>query len=433
MRDVVESENKQKSQTDTVQTGKTMRVVMVVGGVVIAAAATWYYMESRAYESTDNAFIEGNIIQVSPRVSGQVVRVLVADNQHVNRGDLIAEIDPRDYETQLAEAKARLQDTDARKSGAESNLGLTSTVTNAVLTQTGAALGAARDQVSVLEARQAQEEAAVRAAGAGLQQAEARQTAADAENRRAADDMVRYRTLYQKDEVSRQLLDRAETEARSSSANLEAAKQVVASAREQLSQAKSGHTASLASLSLARKQVLQAEGRLQEARSAPQQVRVRKSDLQSAEAQRGQQTASVQQAELNLSYTKIYAPDSGYITKKSVEPGNFVQIGQPLVAIVSDRLWVVANFKETQLTYMRPGQSAAVEIDAYPQLKLRGRVDSIQSGTGARFSLIPPENATGNYVKVVQRVPVKIVLVEPPPAGFRVGPGMSVEPKVHIR
>ena len=433
MNDSVESMKEQKSPVRAAGRQRRMRAVMIVGGVLVAVAATWYYVESRGYESTDNAFIEGNIIQVSPRVSGQVVRVLVNDNQHVNRGDLIAEIDSRDYETQLAEARARLQDTGARRNGAESNLNLTSTVTKAVLTQTGAALEAARDQVSVLEARLAQEEAGVRAAEAGLQQAEARQLAAEAESRRAADDVVRYRTLYQKDEVSRQLLDRAETDARSSTANLEAAKQVVASARAQLSQAKSGHAASLAALSLAKKQVLQAEGRLQEARSAPQQVRVRQSDLQSASAQQEQQDAAVRQAELNLSYTKIYAPDSGYITKKSVEPGNFVQVGQALVALVSDRLWVVANFKETQLTHMRPGQSVDVKVDAYPQLKLRGRVDSIQSGTGARFSLIPAENATGNYVKVVQRVPIKIVLVEPPPAGFRVGPGMSVEPKVHVR
>lgn len=406
---------------------------MVVGGVLAVAAAAWYYLASRAYESTDNAFIEGNIVQVSPRVPGQVIRVLVTDNQHVNRGDLIAEIDPRDYETRLAEARAGLQNASARISGAESNLSLTSTTTRAVLTQTEAALAAARDQVAVLEARLAQEAAGVRAAEAGLQQAEARQAAVEAENRRAANDVVRYRTLYQKDEVSRQMLDRAETDARSSAANLEAAKQVVASARAQLVQANAGHAASLAALGLANKQVRQAEGRLHEAQSAPQQLRVRHSDLQSAKAQQGQQDAAVKQAELNLSYTRIYAPDSGYITKKSVEPGNFVQAGQALMAIVSDRLWVVANFKETQLTHMRPGQSAEIKVDAYPQMKLRGRVDSIQSGTGARFSLIPPENATGNYVKVVQRVPVKVVLLEPPPAGFRVGPGMSVEPKVRVR
>jgi membrane fusion protein (multidrug efflux system) len=427
------SVKEEKSPAVSAGTSRRMRAAMVVGGVLAVAAAAWYYLASRAYESTDNAFIEGNIVQVSPRVPGQVIRVLVTDNQHVNRGDLIAEIDPRDYETRLAEARAGLQNASARISGAESNLSLTSTTTRAVLTQTEAALAAARDQVAVLEARLAQEAAGVRAAEAGLQQAEARQAAVEAENRRAANDVVRYRTLYQKDEVSRQMLDRAETDARSSAANLEAAKQVVASARAQLVQANAGHAASLAALGLANKQVRQAEGRLHEAQSAPQQLRVRHSDLQSAKAQQGQQDAAVKQAELNLSYTRIYAPDSGYITKKSVEPGNFVQAGQALMAIVSDRLWVVANFKETQLTHMRPGQSAEIKVDAYPQMKLRGRVDSIQSGTGARFSLIPPENATGNYVKVVQRVPVKVVLLEPPPAGFRVGPGMSVEPKVRVR
>jgi membrane fusion protein (multidrug efflux system) len=416
--------------------GQQTRMVRLAGiglSIIAAVAGVIYYRHLQVYESTDNAFIEGDVVQVSPRVAGQVLRVYVQDNQHVNHGELIAEIDPRDYENQLAEAKAKLQDTSARKNGAESNLGLTSMVTSAVLTQSDAALGAARDQVAVLEARLAQEEAVVRAAEAGVQQAEAKQTAAAAEASRAAEDVVRYRALYKRDEVSRQLLDRAETDARSSTANLDAAKQGVASARAQLAQAKSGHAASLASLDLAKEQVRQAEGRLREAQSAPEQVRVRQSDLQSAKAQQEQQNAAVRQAELNLSYTKIYAPDSGHITKKSVEPGNFVQTGQALLALVSDRLWVVANFKETQLTHMRQGQSVAIRIDAYPELKLHGRVDSIQSGTGARFSLIPPENATGNYVKVLQRVPVKILLTETPPAGYRIGPGMSVEPEVRVR
>jgi membrane fusion protein (multidrug efflux system) len=143
--------------------------------------------------------------------------------------------------------------------------------------------------------------------------------------------------------------------------------------------------------------------------------------------------AALRLAALNQSYTKIYANESGFITRKSVEPGNFVATGQVLMGLVSDRVWVVANFKETQLRNMRPGQPVTVKVDAFPQLKLRGRVDSIQSGTGARFSLLPAENATGNYVKVIQRVPVKIVLLDPPPAGYRLGPGMSVEPEVKVR
>jgi membrane fusion protein (multidrug efflux system) len=188
-----------------------------------------------------------------------------------------------------------------------------------------------------------------------------------------------------------------------------------------------------AALRQAEKQVVQAQGRVSEAKSAPQQIEVRHADVSSLRAQVEQQRASVEQAELALSYTRIYAPESGYITRKSVEPGDFVQPGQPLLALVSDRLWVVANFKETQLRRMRPGQPVTLRLDAFPQLRLRGHVESFQSGTGAAFSLLPPENATGNYVKVVQRVPVKIVLDEAPPAGYRIGPGMSVEPEVKVQ
>jgi membrane fusion protein (multidrug efflux system) len=170
-----------------------------------------------------------------------------------------------------------------------------------------------------------------------------------------------------------------------------------------------------------------------QAKSGPDQIAARHADVASLRAQVDQQRASVEQAELALSYTRIYASEAGYVTRKSVEPGDFVQPGQPLLALVSDRVWVVANFKETQLRHMRPGQAVTMTLDAYPQLSLRGHVDSFQSGTGAAFSLLPAENATGNYVKVVQRVPVKIVLDEPPPAGYRLGPGMSVEPEVRVQ
>jgi membrane fusion protein (multidrug efflux system) len=188
-----------------------------------------------------------------------------------------------------------------------------------------------------------------------------------------------------------------------------------------------------AALRQAEKQVVQAQGRVSEAKSAPQQIQARHADVIALRAGIAQALASVQQAELALSYTRIYASESGHITRKSVEPGDFVQPGQPLVALVSDRLWVVANFKETQLTRMRAGQPVTLKLDAFPQLRLRGHVQSFQSGTGAAFSLLPAENATGNYVKVVQRVPVKIVLDEAPPAGYRIGPGMSVEPEVKVR
>jgi membrane fusion protein (multidrug efflux system) len=401
--------------------------------VVAAVAGGLYYLHIRDYQSTDNAFIQGDVIQVSPRVAGQVLQVYVRDNQHVNRGDPIAEIDARDYEARAAEVRARLTDTAARAEGAQSNLLLTSTVTDAVLTQTGAAAGAAQDQVQVLQAGVTQAAAAIRAAEAALGQAEAQQSAAQAEASRATEDAVRYRALYAKDEVSKQQLDRAETQARAAAASQEAASQATEAARAHLSQAQAAQMSTQAALRQAEKQVVQAQGRVSEAKSAPRQMEVRHADVASLRAQVEQQRASVQQAELALSYTRIYAPDSGYITRKSVEPGDFVQPGQPLLALVSDRLWVVANFKETQLTLMRPGQPVTLKLDAFPQLRLRGHVESFQSGTGAAFSLLPAENATGNYVKVVQRVPVKIVLDEAPPAGYRIGPGMSVEPEVKVR
>jgi len=405
-----------------------------IGLAVIAAVAGGiYYLHSRHYESTDDAFIEGDVIQVSPRVAGQMVRVYVQDNQHVNGGDLIAEIDARDYQARAAEASAHLADIAARADGAQSNLLLTSTVTDAVLTQTGAAAGAAVEQVKILQARVAEDAAAIRAAEAALAQAEAQQSAAHAEASRAADDAVRYRAMYAKDEVSKQQLDRTDTLAKSTAAAQEAASQSTEAARAHLSQARAAEVSTQAALRQSEKQLVQAQGRVSEAQSAPQQIEVQHADVSSLRAQVEQQRASVEQAELALSYTRIYAPESGYITRKSVEPGDFVQPGQPLVALVSDRLWVVANFKETQLTLMRQGQPVTLKIDAFPQLRLRGHVESFQSGTGAAFSLLPPENATGNYVKVVQRVPVKILLDEAPPAAYRIGPGMSVEPEVKVR
>jgi membrane fusion protein (multidrug efflux system) len=403
---------------------------------IAAIAGGLYYFHSRAYESTDNAFIEGSVIQVSPRVGGQVLRVHVQDNQHVKRGDLIAEIDARDYEARAAEARAHLAEISARADGAQSNLQLTSTVTNAVLAEAGAATDAAREQVEILRARAEQDAAAIRGAEASLGQAEAQRSAAEAEAERAANDAVRYRALYARDEVSKQQLDRAEAQGRGAAAALSAAVQATEAAKARLAQARSAQVSTQAGLRQSESQVVQAQGRVSEAQSAPQQIQMRHADLSSLRAQADQARAAVELAELAelaVSYTRVVAPESGYITRKSVEPGNFVQPGQNLLALVPDRVWVVANFKETQLARMRPGQPVGLRVDAYPQLRLRGHVESIQSGTGARFSLLPAENATGNYVKVVQRVPVKIVLDEAPPAGYRIGPGMSVTPEVEVQ
>jgi membrane fusion protein (multidrug efflux system) len=361
------------------------------------------------------------------------VRVYVTDNQRVQKGDLLIEIDARDYELKVAETKARLIDAQARLSSAQSGVSLTTDITGAMLVQATAALDAARNQIDILSARVQQEDADVQAAEAALHQAEASRTASEAGARRAQSDATRYRALFKKDEVSRQTLDRTEADEKASAATLEAAGYAVTGARARLDQVKAARTATASSLQQAKNLAQQAAGRLQEARAGSTQVRIRESEVKSVNAQLDQLDSMSRSAELNLSYTRIYAPEDGTVTRKSVEPGNFVQVGQAMMALVTDRLWVVANYKETQLTHMKPGQPVDIKIDAYPQHKLKGKVDSIQTGTGARFSLLPAENATGNYVKVIQRMPVKITFLEPPPSDIRLGPGMSVVPRVRVR
>ncbi len=414
-------------------TRKRTVTTLVLAAVIAIVVGLIYYWHRMGFEVTNDAFIDGAVVQISPRVSGQVMRVFIADNQHVKKGDLLVELDPRDYETAVVTARAALSSARARNAGAEAGFDFTMTVTDATLIQTSAGLKAAQAQVDVLRAGVRQSEASANSTEASLQRAEASRTASEAEALRAQTDAERYRALYKKDEVSKQLLDQAETEARSTAANLDAAKQAVVAAQAQLVQARAAQASAQASLSQAEILVHQAEGRLREAQTKPEQERVRRADIEEAVSAIEQAQAALQQAELNLSYTKIYAPESGYITKKSVEPGNYVATGQALMALVTDRLWVTANFKEVQLQNMRPGQPVTIKIDAYPRRTFNGKLDSIQAGSGARFSLLPPENATGNYVKVVQRVPVKIVFTEELPSEFKIGPGMSVVPEVKVR
>ncbi len=327
-----------------------------IAGLVLLIAMILYYHECIApYESTDDAFIDGYVTSVSPRVPGQVAQLLVTDNQAVKDGDVLVEIDPRDYEARLAQARADL-------AAAQSQL------------------DQAQAQVKVSEAKVAQAQAAV--------------MAAEAENQRAADDLKRYETVESR-AVSKSAFDLAQAQARPPAANVEAAR----------SQAKAAEA-----------EVVLSEAGVETATAAVQQAE-----------------AKLQQAELNLSYTKIIAPLDARVTARTVEMGNYVQPGQALLALVPENVWVTANFKETQLTYMQPGQPVELSVDAYPNRKFKGHVDSLQAGTGARFSLLPPENAVGNYVKVVQRVPVKIVFDEVLPTNLDIAPGMSVVPKVKVK
>ena len=424
--------------------------LMIVASVFLIAGLFFgarYYAYASAHESTDDAFIEGHVIQISPKVTGHISKVFIEENQQVKKGDLLAEIDSRDYEASLAQARAVLAAAISKQQAAQINVGLTSTTSGANVQQASSGVEmarsgvqTARDQVSVSEGRVQQAQAQVATAESNAAQAQAQVTAAEAEATRASADEQRYQELYEEQVVSRQQLDYAVAQSRSSGASLEAARKKAAAADAQVREARAALAAAQASLqqtksqvSTAQAQVGEATGKLAAANAAPQQVAQSRAQVETAGADIEQARAAVAQAELNLSYTKIYAPEDGRVTKKSVEAGAFVQVGQALMAIVLDEMWVVANFKETQLDNIRPGQPVDIKVDAYSGKTFKGHVDSVQTGTGARFSLLPPENATGNYVKVVQRVPVKIVFDEQPDPQYAIGPGMSVEPEVRVK
>lgn len=373
--------------------------------LIVGLVAAHYYTYSLDHESTDDAFIAGDVVAVSPRVASSVAAVLVTDNQHVKRGDVLVELDSRDLAVTLARARANLEAANARQRSAEINVRVTDTTAGAGVAQAAAGAEAAARQVDTARSR--------------LEQARAQVTAAAAEAMRAHGDVERYERLFQYRAVSAQERDRAVAVDRSAAAALEAAQKAEQAARDGLRQTES--------------QLGEAKARLASAKAAPSQVAYSRSQVDTARAEIAQAEAAVRQAQLDLSYTRIVAPEAGRITRKSVEPGAYVQVGQPLLSIVPDRLWVVANFKETQLRVMRAGQPVAITVDAYPERTFRGHVDSIQAGSGAAFSLLPPENATGNYVKVVQRVPVKILFDDPPDPHYVLGPGMSVVPTVTVR
>ena len=304
-------------------------ITVIVAAIAVLAAGSIYLYFSMFYESTDDAFIQGHIVSVSARVDGHITKVYITDNQLVEKGDLLFELDPNDYRVSADLA--------------------------------GAVLAAVQ---------------------AGAEQSLAQVDMAAAEAKRTEKDYSRYKKLYDANGgITEQQVDNTAAARRSAAAQLEAAN----------------------------KQVIATQARASEAK------------------------AELEQARLNLSYTKIYAPQSGRITNKALEEGEFIRTGQPLMMIVPREVWVVANFKETKLKNIKVGQPVKIRVDAYPKRKFKGHVDSIQAGTGAIFSLLPPENATGNYIKVVQRVPVKIVFDEDPNETKMLSPGMSVVPEVKVK
>jgi membrane fusion protein (multidrug efflux system) len=436
-------------QKSTVPFYKRTRMMIIAAVFLIAGLffGLRYYVYASAHESTDDAFIEGHVIQISPKVTGHISKVYILENQQVKKGDLLAEIDSRDYDAQLAQARAVLQAAISKQQAAQINVDLTNTTSGAGVDQASSGVQTARSnvdnaraQVAAARGRVEQARAQVATAQSNAAEAQAQTAAAEAEATRAETDRQRYEQLYQGQVISRQQLDYAIAQARSANALLDAARKKVAAAEAQINESRAALDAAQGSfqqteaqVSTAQSQVGEASGRLAAANAAPQQVAQSRAQVATAGADIEQAQAQVTQAELNLSYTKIYAPEDGRVTRKAVEEGAFVQIGQALMAVVPDEMWIVANFKETQLDNIRPGQPVDIKVDAYSGRAFKGHVDSIQTGTGARFSLLPPENATGNYVKVVQRVPVKIVFDEQPDPQYPIGPGMSVEPEVKVK
>jgi membrane fusion protein (multidrug efflux system) len=381
------------------------RLALIVGGIVVLVAGFFLWRYLGSYESTDDAQIDGHLNAISARVSGHVVKLLVNDNQYVEAGTPLVEIDPRDYEVAVARAKAAYQDALATAESTQVNVPITTV-------NTGSQLSAAQAEVESGRAGVAMARQQLEAARAQLEQAIANDI-------KAQNDVGRYKQLVDKQEISHQQYDQAVAAARSSAAGVAAARASVAAAEQQVAQAQAKRD--------------QLDANLRAAETAPQQNASMRARAQAAQAQAQQKKAELEQAMLNLQYTRLVAPVNGIVSNRTVEVGQNVQVGQELMKIINlDDIWVTANFKESQLRLMRPGQRATISVDAYGK-KYNGHVESIAGASGALFSLLPPENATGNYVKVVQRVPVKITFDPGETKEHILRPGMSVEPKVWVR
>ena len=379
-------------------------IIALAAALAVAAGGSWLWHYLGGYESTDDAQVDVHLAPVSARISGYVIKVNVNDNQFVEKGTVLVEIDPRDYQVAVDKARADLANAEATAQALNITVPITSVNTSSALTSTASDIESANAGIIAAEKQLA-------AARAQIDQAEANDV-------KAQDDLRRYKQLVDKQNVSEQTYDQALAAARASTANVAAAHANEAAAEQTVQQAKA--------------RLGQAEANHRYAETGPQQVASTRARALSAVADVQQKRAALEQAELNLQYTKVIAPVSGEVNKTVVEGMN-VQPGEVLLNVVPlDEVWITANFKETQLRKMRPGQRVEFEVDSSGR-RYKGHLDSIAGATGPLFSALPPENATGNYVKVVQRVPVKIILDPGQNSDHLLRPGMSVEPKVYLR
>jgi membrane fusion protein, multidrug efflux system len=380
------------------------RIGVTVAVIILLVVGFFVYRYVASYESTDDAQVDGHVNSISARISGHVIKLNVDDNQYVQAGTVLLEIDPADYQVAYDRAKADYEDAQAAAVAAGVNVPVTDVNTTSQVSSSEADVNSARAGIQVAKQQ-------FEAAKAQLQEAEANDV-------KAQNDLVRYKQLVDKQEISQQQYDQATAAAKASTATVEAARASADAAQQQVTQAQG--------------KLVQAEANYKYANTAPKQMEIMRARATAAIAQAQQKKADLDQAALNLQYTKIVAPVNGIVSDRTVEVGQNVAPGQELLKVINlDDVWITANFKETQLRKMKAGQRVDVEVDANGRT-YHGKVDSVAGASGARFSLLPPENATGNYVKVVQRIPVKLVLDAGSNNDHELRPGMSVIPKVWI-
>jgi membrane fusion protein (multidrug efflux system) len=399
--------NEQDEEIESAQPQSRRRGIIIAVVLVLALVAAGLWWHSTYSESTDDAQVNGHLIQVSARIAGQVAKVYVDENQVVKAGDTIAELDPADYQVAVENAEAALASAQANAAAANVNVPITTVNTGSNLRSAGADVSGSQAGVGQAEKQ--------------LDSAHARVTEAQANFTKAQADLERYKPLVEKDVISKQQFDAAVAAADST--------------RAAVADARANEQAAVDAVKVALERETQAQAGLKYAETGPQQVAAQSARAKQAQAQVEQAQAQLDQAKLNLSYTKIVAPEAGIITRKSVEINQNVAPGQNLLMLVSlEGLWVTANFKETQLRHMSSGQAVEIEVDSTGKT-YHGKVTQIGGATGSVLSLFPPENATGNYVKVVQRIPVRVDFTdlanEDPSHELR--PGLSVEPKVKVK
>ena len=446
----LEAETEETDALEKADAKKSRKLPFYIAGTVLliaAVAGLVYWLYVRQFEYTDDAFINAEVVQISPKIAAYVAKVFVKENQFVKKGDLLVELSADDLQARLKHAKSQLHAAEAQRRRSQAQTDLTRKTTQASTIQARSNVETARNSVTefglTAEAKRseiAQSESAVKTARANLGQAQTQIPQAESNLRLAQNEYDRNFSLFNFGSVSRQSLEQAENSLQRARAELNSAKNQVAAADARIEEAeakvttaRNNYKQSLARIQSSESAVDESLGRLKDADASPERIAVDQSEIGTAQAGIEQAEAAVRSAEIELSNTKIYAPEDGFVTNKNVQEGQLVQPGAALMAISQNDIWIVANFKETQVERMQVGQLVDIKIDAFPGRSFRGRIESFQAGTGSAFSVLPSENASGNFVKVVQRVPVKIVFDEKPENVRILVPGMSVQPRVTVR